>query len=354
MAGKDWQPPAPRTTTWWLVDPREGSTLREDGGRRRRAHGRFEHERRQVPGAVDYCGCHRCGSHEHRAVECDATMQDWMVKMVGRHGALKAKILVIQMMAKAEVRAASEAGQQQEQPSWSQVVREGAPRRQLSDEAKAKYARRRRVRQARQAAQAARRKIQAAQEAVQRGEYPAPWVTVAEARARRKEAEAERRAAAHRQQMAQQVRQAEVQRQSQVQQSKQQEKASSLVRGWARHKEADAEGQARSAEAEVGRARQQEQAAQQELAKQRRSDRQKAQQVQQQFEWQVQAPSGPSYPAWDAKPNVGVKSQRKEKSRVKNTGLVPLQPDVNMIDMSLNSPCLRIPCLANQCLTEQA
>ena len=48
--------------------------------------------------------------------------------------------------------------------------------------------------------------------------------------------------------MAQQVGQAEVQRQSQVQQSKQQEKASSLVRGWARHKEADAEGQARSAE----------------------------------------------------------------------------------------------------------
>jgi len=37
--------------------------------------------------------------------------------------------------------------------------------------------------------------------------------------------------------------------------------------------------------------------------------------------------------AWDEKPNV---------------------PDVNMIDMSLKSPCLAIPCLANERLMEQA
>ena len=271
MAGKDWQPPAPRTTTWWLVGPKGGSTLQEDGGgRRKRAHGRFEHERRQVPGAVDYSGCHRCGSHEHRAVECDATIEDWMVKMVGRHGALKAKILVVQMMAKAEVRAASEAGQQQEQPSWSQVVREGASRRQLSDGAKAKYAQQRRVRQARQAAQAARRKIQAAQEAVQRGEYPAPWATVVVARAKRKEAEAKRREAMHRQGISQRERHEEVQRQSQGEQSRQQARASGMARGIARHKEEEAAMQARSADMQIHRARQEEQEAKRQLAEQRR------------------------------------------------------------------------------------
>ena len=58
------------------------------------------------------------------------------------HGVERTKILMVGMMAKAEVRAAAAmaaARQQQEQPSWPQVVREGAPRRQLSDEAKAKY-----------------------------------------------------------------------------------------------------------------------------------------------------------------------------------------------------------------------
>ena len=90
---------------------------------------------------VGYGGCHRCGSHSHRAVECDETIEDWMVDMVRQHGALKAKILVIQMMAKAEAKAASDAEQQQgqEQPSWSQVVQSDEVKlRKPSEEGEAK------------------------------------------------------------------------------------------------------------------------------------------------------------------------------------------------------------------------
>ena len=312
-----------------------------------------------------YGGCHRCGSHGHRAVECDATIEDWMVKMVHVHGVFKAKIMVVQMMAKAEVKAASEAEQQQEQPSWSQVVREGggAQRGQLGEEAKGRYAQQRRVRQARKAAQAARQNMTAAQEAVQRGEYPAPWATVAVARAKRKEAEANRREAMHRQEMAQRVRHEEVQRQSREEQSRQQARASGMIRGIARHREEEAAVQARSAEMQIDRARAEEQEAQRQLAAQCRKvsappwaelKRQAAAAeaaVKAKEQAKQHMPCEPSYPAWDAKPDVG---HRKVKKRVKNSGFIPLQPDVNMIDISLNSPCLRIPCLANQCLTEQA
>jgi len=90
--------------------------------------------------------------------------------------------------------------------------------------------------------------MKAAEEAVQRGEYPAPWATVAVARAKRKEAEAKRREAVHRQEMAQQVRREEVQRQSQEEQSRQQDRASGMIRGIAQHREEEAAMQARSAE----------------------------------------------------------------------------------------------------------
>ena len=242
---------------------------------------------------------------------------------------------------------------------------------------------------------------------MRQGNYPQPWATVAEVKARRKDAEANRREAVHRQQVAQRVRHEEVQRQSQEEQSRQQARASGMVRGIARHKEEEAPMQARSADMQIHRARQEEQEAKRQLAEQRRkvtaqpaaetaaagmkaqAQQQSGKQHQSQLlqavrrqqqameqakhmlqrqhlacshgdvphsedNLQQQATRGPLYPAWDEDSTAETALHRKAKKREKHNGLSPLQPEVNMIDMSLNSPCLAIPCLANTRLMEQA
>ena len=105
---------------------------------------------------------------------------------------------------------------------------------------------------------------------------------------------------------------------------KQQDRANIQIEGLARHKQIEAQVQERNSRIEIDRARQQEREAQQHLAKQRRWLQQQSQQ------------------------------QAQQKKRAKRSGLIPLQHDVNVIDISLDSPCLLIPCLANSCLAHQA
>ena len=189
------------------------------------------------------------------------------------HGVEQAKVLVVKMIAKAEVRTAAtvEAAQQQR---WSDVVRGGeggAQRRGLSEEAKARYARQRQVRQARKSAQIARQKAKAAEEAVRRGEYPAPWASLTEAQAKVKEATAQKRAAMQRQQQARRVQQQQSGLMSQSNfKLKQQQQDSRQTAGWALHKEVEARMQQRNAEASLQAAQQQTKEAQLQLTRQRK------------------------------------------------------------------------------------
>ena len=348
-----WQAPAPRTTTWWLVEPRrKGSTLLEGGGQgRRRGDQGHDRERRQVPGRVNYSGCHKCGSHEHRAVECSGTVEDWLVRAMELHGVEQAKVLVMKVIATAEVRAAAtvEAAQQQR---WSDVVRGGeggAQRRGLSEEAKARYARQRQVRQARKSAQIARQKAKAAEEAVRRGEYPAPWASLAEAQAKVKEATAQKRAAMQRQQQARRVQQ---QQSGLMSQSKQQQQDIRQTAGWALHKEVEARMQQHNAEASLQAAQQQTKEAQLQLTRQRKRQQVRA------AKWHrlvdtVTKKLKAARKIWAARwATEKIKIQRIKLQERANDYMHA--NDYMQLDLSLNSPCLKIPCLASDYLTEQA
>jgi len=204
-------------------------------------------------------------------------------------GVVQTRAKVAQMLAKAE-----EKTQQQRLAKQAGLSRQFAEERrretkrekQAKQEAKLRYAQQRRSRQARKAARLQRQKAKVALEAAARGEYPMPWASREEAKAKVKEAEANRREAARREQFAGWTYQQKHQRQLQGE-----------------------------AERDKRQAAQQKAEAEKEIAKQRR--------------WQ-------------------------RKKREKHNGLSLLQPEVNMIDMSLNSPCLAIPCLANTRLMEQA
>ena len=202
------------------------------------------------------------------------------------------------------------------------------------------------------------------------GEYPAPWATVAEARAKRKEAEARRRAAVQLQQAARQAQVTQQQRdrlwqagQGRQQNSfRQQDRANIQVKGLARHKQIEAQVQERNSRIEIDTARQQEQDAQQDLAKQRRHDRLKAQQAQEKLkaqkeqeqfrQWQAQAQG--QFDQWQAQqvqaqeqPKIGQSNKpwaelerqaaraaavaEKAKAKKRLNVIVPLTPDVNLI-----------------------
>ena len=274
------------------------------------------------------------------------------MKSMELHGVERTKILMVGMMAKAEVTAAAamEAARQQPgQQSWSQVVRGAAQRSGLSEEAKARYARQRQVRQARKSAQIARQKAKAAEEAVRRGEYPAPWASLTEAQAKVKEATAQKRAAMQRQQQARRVQQ---QQSGLMSQSKQQQQDSRQTAGWALHKEVEARMQQRNAEASLQAAQQQTKEAQLQLTRQRKRQQVRA------AKWHrlvdtVTKKLKAARKIWAARwATEKIKIQR-----------IKLQERANdymhangymRLDLSLNSPCLKIPCLASDYLTEQA
>ena len=238
----------------------------------------------------------------HRATECDATVAEWLQRSMLEQGPVQTKLKVAQLIAGAEI------ATQQERLARGAGLRgdfeverrrDKAEKKQQKRAAQWKYAQQRKVRQARQAAERARHKASVALEAAQRGEYPQPWATVAEARAKRKEAEARRRAAVQLQQVAQQAQVLQHQRdrlwqagqgmRRQQNSFRQQDRANTQAKGLARHKEIEAQVQERNSRIEVDRARQQEKEVQQDLAKQRRQDRLKAQQAQEQFrQWQAQ------------------------------------------------------------------
>ena len=270
---------------------------------------------RQVPGTAHYGGCYVCGEVGHRAADCAAAMESWMVKQMVQRGVDWAKVNIAQIMAKAEVRA------KQQRRSWSQVVQQGgegrAQRWRPSEEARKRYAERRQVRRAQQAAQTARQKAAAAMEAVRRGEYPTPWASLTEAQAKVKEATAQRRASVQLQQQARKVQLQ--QQQGQLVRSAPQEQQSRQAAGWALHKELEAKTQQRNAEASLQRAQQQAKEAKLELKQQQQAQ-----------PWAVLRRQ-------EAAAAAAAK-------RMQPSGLSSLQPDVNMIDMSLSAPCLHIPC----------
>jgi len=373
------------------VEPRAaGSTCEQQqcGGRRQQGG-------EQIPGTAGYSGCHVCGDMGHRAADCAVAVENWIVQQMVQHGVDWTKVHVIKMMAKAEGRAEQ---QRREQESWSHVVQRGedkGARRRPSAAAQDKYAEKRKVRQAQQAARAAKQRASAAEDAVRRGEYPAPWATVAEAKAKRKEAEAQRRAAVYRQQVAKQVQrtyrqqdelwQAGQGRHAQQENRYRPQDRDSLDRAMGSlGNQIEAEVAERTAKAELQRAQEQENEAKQELAKHRRVERSQAQKVQEQQAVAQQLQCEQQQQLWlqqqlqqqaqqseddfirdilgeldmEMESNDGdtkTKTQKKNaKKRAKHSGLVPLQHDVNMTDVSLNSPCLLIPCLANSCLADQA
>ena len=198
-----WAGAEPRAANWWLVQPRDAGItcemVDESGGSKQKAW--------QVPGAMGYSGCHRCGSMDHRAAECALTVEDWATAQMMKHGREWTQVQVQQILAKAEVRATAATTEQQ---SWSRVVQAGAGgaqwRREKTPaqvEAQKRYAEQRKVRQARTHAQQHREKARRAMAAVRRGEYPKPRAAVAEAKAKIWEAKAQRRAATLQQQRAQ-------------------------------------------------------------------------------------------------------------------------------------------------------
>ena len=307
-----WAGAEPRAANWWLVQPRDAGItcemVDESGGSKQKAW--------QVPGAMGYSGCHRCGSMDHRAAECALTVEDWATAQMMKHGREWTQVQVQQILAKAEVRATAATTERQ---SWSRVVQAGAGgsqwRRKKTPaqvEAQQRYAEQRRVRQAQVAAGAARRKAALAMAAMRRGEYPKPKAMVADAKADVKEAEAKRRAAARRKQQAREVmHDASVERD---------------VAGMAQHRYLDAQAEERNAAAGLQVAQEKKQAAQAEVARQRRTERQlelerQREQVYLEQQWQnlFQVPT-------DEIEKQKSKCNTKRKAKVK--GMIPLDGDV--------------------------
>ena len=114
-----WAAAEPRAANWWLVQPRDAGITCETVDE----SGRSKQIAWQVPGAMGYSGCHRCGSVEHRAAECALTVEDWATAQMMKHGREWTQVQVQQILAKAEVRAIAATA---EQKSWSRVAQAGA------------------------------------------------------------------------------------------------------------------------------------------------------------------------------------------------------------------------------------
>ena len=177
----------------------------------------------------------------------------------------------------------------------------------------------------------ARQKAATAMEAVRRGEYPTPWASLTEAQANAKEATARRRAAVQLQRTGRQVRQQQQARWKALEGQRHDAKVAEEIRhrmqtqGLAKHKEIDAKVQQRSAEASLQIAQQQKKEAQLQLRQQRRQQQQ-------------------------AQPWTELRRQEAAAAAVAKAAhnrIIPLPPDINMIEMGLNSPCLQISRSAN-------
>ena len=130
---------------------------------------------------------------------------EWLTRSMVELGPIQTKVKIAQLVADAELqtqqeRRAREAGlrRQFEEERRSEKEKKGQEKR----EASLRYAQQRRVRQAKQAAKRQKQKARAALEAAARGEYPMPWASREDAKAKIKEAEAKRREAARREQFA--------------------------------------------------------------------------------------------------------------------------------------------------------